>query len=206
MELLIVIGAVVSAASALPYIKGVQNGTVRPKVVSWFTWCLLATLLTGAALTTGQVMSAVMSGVTVLTTGTVFVLGLRKGNRALDKLDIATLVGALAGMVVWLLLDNPTLAIFVALGVDIIAFIPTLVHGWTNPEEESAVSYGVATAGAGLGLIAASGAGATLAGVAYPVYAVVFNGAMAVLLTRSVWVSWLLLPIGQRSRGAESSY
>ena len=84
MELLVIIGAVVSAMSAVPYIRGVYRGSVRPKLVSWFTWCVLAVLLTGAAFTSGQVMSAIMSSVTVGATALVLLFGLKQGNKSLD--------------------------------------------------------------------------------------------------------------------------
>lgn len=183
MELLVMIGAVVSAASAVPYIHGVTRGQVRPKLVSWLTWCLLAVLLTGAAMTAGQFSSAIMSGATVLTTGAVLLLALKKGNRRLDRLDIICLVGAIVGLIMWLLLDNSVVAILIAVAIDIVAFIPTLVHGWTDPEEESPVSYLMATSGASLGLSGALLAGSSLVGVAYPLYSTVFNGVMVLLLT-----------------------
>ena len=191
MEIIIAIGAIISAISAVPYVRGVMKGTVKPKVVSWFTWCLLAVLLTGAALSSGQTMSAVMSSVTVMITAIVFFLGLRKGTLRLDKLDILCLAGAAIGIVVWLLLSNPALAIFVAVAVDIIAFIPTIVHGWVAPEEESLLSYGFASVGSGLGLFAVGFSGASASGLAYPMYATIFNTVMVLLLTRETWLMYL---------------
>ena len=199
MELFVTVGAIVSAMSAVPYIRGVYRGSVRPKLVSWFTWCVLAVLLTGAAFTSGQVMSAIMSSVTVGATALVLLFGLKQGNKSLDKLDIVSLVGAVLGIGAWVMLDNPALAIFVAVTVDIIAFIPTIVHGWVAPEEESMISYGLSSAGSGLGLLAAALSGAALAGVVYPLYATVFNGAMILLLTRDTWMGYLaaLLPFAR---------
>lgn len=191
MELLVIAGATVATVSAVPYIRGVAKGNVRPKVASWLAWCLLAVLLTGAAVASGQMMSAIMSGVTAMTTAVVLVLGLKKGNKTLDKLDMLCLAGAAAGIAVWLILDNPALAILVAVLVDIIAFVPTLVHGWVSPEEESLASYGLASAGAGMGLAAAAMAGATLTGLAYPVYSTLFNGMMVLILTRDAWWPYL---------------
>ncbi|NCU37564.1 hypothetical protein EOL96_00670 [Candidatus Saccharibacteria bacterium] len=167
--------------------------------MSWFTWCVLALLLTGAALAEGQTMSAVMSGVTAVITGLIFVFGLKQGNKSLDKFDVVSLVGAALGIGVWAVLDNPALAIFVAVTVDIIAFMPTIVHGWVAPEEESVVSFGLSSAGSGLGLLAAVLSGAALTGVVYPLYATVFNGAMILLLTRETWLGYLaaLLPLAR---------
>lgn len=185
MKSILIIGAFISAMSVLPYARGVLRGEVRPKLVSWFSWCLLALLLTGAGLSTGQMMSAVMSAVTVLTTGIILILGFKAGSKNLDKLDIVSLVGAGIGMVIWLMLDNPELAIYVAVAVDIVAFVPTLVHGWVAPEEESLSAYALASIGSGLGLATIIISGATISGLAYPIYSTLFNGFMVILLVRS---------------------
>lgn len=202
MEILVTLGALLAAISIAPYIKGVLKGVVKPKIASWLVWCVLSVLLTGAAIASGQFMSAIMSGVTVVATAMVLVLGLKKGSGGFDKLDIICLIGAAAGIAIWLILDNPTLAIFEAVAVDIIAFIPTLVHGWVSPAEESLASYGLASLGASMGLMAAVLAGASAAGLAYPVYSTTFNGLMVVLLTRDIWWPYLAMfvPGVQRER------
>lgn len=185
MEIVIAAGAILAAVSTIPYIIGVTKGDLKPKVVSWFTWSLLSVLLTGAAIAEGYTISAIMSSIAALSTGSVMILGLKHGNRSLDKLDILCLGGAMAGIAVWLLLDNPTLAIFVAVAVDIIAFIPSLVHGWKSPEEESLMGFALATVGAGLGFSAAVVSSGGTVGIVYPLYAVLFNGLMALLLART---------------------
>lgn len=191
MTAIITIGAIISAISALPYISGLIRGKVRPKIASWFAWFVLALLLTGAAFFEGQMISAILSGVTALTTGTVLILGFKNGNRKLDSLDVVSLAGAFLGIAIWLLLDNPVLAIFVAIAVDIVAFVPTLVHGWTAPQEESALSFGLGALGASLDLIAATLTGAAVSGLAYPFYASVFNGLMVGLIQREKIASYL---------------
>ena len=148
-------------------------------------------LMTGAALAEGQTMSAVMTSVVALATGTVVLISLKHGNRSLDKLDIVCLAGAMAGITIWLMLDNPALAIYAAITVDIVAFVPTLVHGWKSPEEESLVGFALATVGAGRGLFAAVLSAASVTGLAYPLYAVTFNGMMAILLVRGPWLDFV---------------
>lgn len=196
MEMVIATGATLTAVSTIPYLVGITKGTLKPKLVSWFTWFLLSILLTGAAITEGHTPSAIMSSVAALCTGIVVVLGLRHGSRSLDRLDILCLSGAMAGIAIWLMLDNPALAIFVAVAVDIIAFIPTLVHAWKAPDEESLIAFVIATVGAGLGFSAAVVSTASITGIAYPFYAVTFNGLMALLLART-YIQQFVYPLRQ---------
>lgn len=204
MEMVIAAGAILTAVSAIPYIIGVMKGNLKPKLVSWFTWCLLSVLLTGAAIAESHTTSAIMSSVAALCTGSVVILGLKHGSRTLDKLDIGCLIGAMAGIAIWLMLDNPTLAIFVAVTVDIIAFIPTLVHGWNAPHEESLVAFVIATVGAGLGFLAAVVSSGNIVGLVYPLYAVTFNGLMALLLARAYIQEFVygLRPVMQEESGS----
>lgn len=190
MQIIMTTSAIIWAVSALPYIYGVVRGNVKPKIVSWFTWCLLAFLLTCTAFISGQIMSAIMSSVTVIVTGFVLILALKQGSVKLDKLDMLCMVGVALGIAAWLVLNNPVLAIFVAVAVDIVAFIPTLVHGWKSPQEESFMSYGLATVGAAMGLFAAVLTGSVFSGLVYPLYATVFNGIMIIFLTKQSWLSY----------------
>lgn len=179
---IITIGVLISSFSSLPYIREIIRGTVRPRIASWAVWTALSGVMTVAAFADGQVPSALLSLVSFLGCAVILSLGWRQGSRELSTLDIICLVGAAVGFVALFVLRDPTAAVLVSVGVDAVAFIPTLVHGWESPEEESLACFSFATAGAVCALTAALLSNAALSGLAYPAYAVVFNGAMTAVL------------------------
>lgn len=182
---IITIGVLLSSFSSLPYIREIIRGTARPRIASWGVWTLLSGVMTVAAFADVQIPSALLSLVSFLGCAVILSLGWRRGSRELSALDVICLVGAMLGLAALFVLRDPTVAVLVSVGVDAVAFVPTLAHGWGSPEEESLACFAFATAGAICALAAAILSGAALSGLAYPVYAVVFNGVMAAILYAS---------------------
>lgn len=182
MELLSIIAAVVAAAGALPYILAILRGTARPRIVSWAVWTILAGIMTVSAFMEGQQASAVLSLSTFVSCFMIMVLGWRQGRVSLDRLDVLCMLGAAAGIMALVVLRDPVVALTVAVAVDAVAFVPTLWHAWTDPHEESLTCFVLAALGGGIAVAAAALSNATFAGLLYPVYAVAFNGIMALLL------------------------
>jgi hypothetical protein len=88
------------------------------------------------------------------------------------------LVGALLGIGGWFVLDNRLAVMIVAVAVDAMAYIPTFIHGWQDPEEESVAAFAVAGVGELLILLAVLMDHASLIGILYPLYAGIFSFAM----------------------------
>ena len=182
MSVVATIGAIITAAGAVPYILAVKQGAVRPRIVSWVVWSVLAGIMAISAYLEGQMPSALLSLVSFVGCTAITLLGWRHSNLRLSKLDIVCLVGAIVGIAALVVFKNPLTAILVAVAVDAIAFVPTLFHGWESPEEESLACFALTVAGGLCALVAASIGGASIVGLAYPLYAVVFNGVMVLLL------------------------
>lgn len=196
--MLLVMAAIVASIGAYPYIASVRRGSVRPRLVSWGVWMVLAAITTVSALTEGQVASAVLSMQALICCTAVVVLGWRQGATKIGQLDIICLVGAVLGIISLVFLQNATVALLVSVAVDAVAFVPTLLHAWTNPDEESIMCFACSAAAAVLVLIVAVSESAGLVGLAYPVYSVVFNSAMALLLVVS-----RMTPSAQYGYGSE---
>lgn len=179
---LLFLSAIIIAAGSYPYITAVMRGSVRPRLVSWSVWAVLAGITTASALIDGQIASAVLSVQGLVVCTIVVILGWKRGNVSLSKLDIVCLIGAVIGIMSLIWLRNPTVAIFVAITVDAMAFIPTLLHAWTDPDEESIACFACSAVGAVLVFFVALQNSATVTGLAYPIYAIVFNAAMTGLL------------------------
>lgn len=180
--MLVLLSVLVGVAGLYPYIKSTISGSVRPQLVTWSIWTVLAGVLTLAALLQHQIASAMLSAQALIGCGLVVAFGWGRGYVSLTKLDIACLVGATTGIGSLLILQDPTIALLVAVAVDAVAFIPTLRHAWISPDEESLTSYALGAAAASLALTVAIMRHTNIDGVAYPLYSLVFNGATAAIL------------------------
>lgn len=175
-------GLLLSSISSLPYLRDVTKGRARPRLVSWAIWTVLLSAMTYIAVREGQVASAVLSMVSVIGCAAIVVVGWRQGSRRLTRLDTLALIGAATGIGLLLLGLSPVLSLTVLLVVDTIAYIPTLLHAWRDPEEESLMSWACSASGSVLIFAAALVSQATTAGVLYPAYSATFGVIMFALL------------------------
>lgn len=59
-------------------------------------------------------------------------------------------VGALVALLLWLVLDDPVLAVLTAVAADAIGGIPTVVKAWRRPDTERGFVYLFGTANGGV--------------------------------------------------------
>jgi hypothetical protein len=138
--------------------------------------------MTIAAFREGQVASAALSAVSTIGCLLIVSVGWRYGSRDITTLDRVAIVGTVVGLGVLLFTRDAFITLVVMLVVDAIAYIPTLVHAWNEPGEESFLSWGMSLIGSGATVLAAVVTHASVTGMLYPLYSLVFSLAMVGLL------------------------
>ena len=179
---LVTIGALISAAGSVPYILAVIRGTARPRLVSWGVWAVLAGVMTVSAFIEGAMASAAMTAITFIACATVTILGWQQRTGGINRVDMVCLVGAVLGIASLAIFKSPLIALTVSVAVDIIAFIPTLMHAWTSPYEESLTCFALSALGGTLAVLAVLAGEISVVALLYPVYSMVFNGLAALLI------------------------
>lgn len=179
---LLTTGTSLSIFSTVPYIKDILQGKAKPRMVSWAVWALLLGLTAIVSYQQHQISSAVLSGVSTIGCLIVTMLAARHASFKLTRLECYSLFGALVGLSLWLVLDNPMLVLVAALIVDAIAYLPTYVNGWRNPHHESMNMFVISASGSGLVLLAAVIANAEPTGLIYPLYSTLFGSIMVGIL------------------------
>lgn len=166
--------------SVIPYLIDIVKKQTKPRVVSWFNWGILGAIAGAAALSDHQLPAAVLSFASVVEVMLVVVLGLYYGDRKFQKVDVFCQIGAAIGLALWFALDSPLTAIIIITVVDLLAAIPTYIHIWRAPHEETLLAFILcATASAlTLGTITSL----ALTGLIYPIYLLLANVLMAGLI------------------------
>ena len=184
-NILIFIGTLLTTASFVPYLRDIIRHGARPRLVSWVIWSLLLGLMTVVSVEEKQWASALVAGVSGLGCLAVVALGLRYASRHVTRLERVTLMGALLGIALWFVVGSPLVVMMIALAVDALAYIPTFIHGWQEPEEESVLAFACAGVGEAIILMAVWMQHAPLLGMLYPLYAGVFSLAMVATIYAS---------------------
>lgn len=152
-ETFALLAALLAIAGNLPYVWQIVRGSVRPHPYTWFVWTIVSGTVLFGMLAKGAGVGALPVAVAELFTIIIFLFSLKYGFRGITRTDTYFLVAALAGLIPWALTKDPTLSVVVAVGIDLIAFVPTLRKTWAQPSSETPVLYGANVLRHALGLL-----------------------------------------------------
>lgn len=141
-ELVAIVAALLAVAGNVPYLRGVLRGRVKPHPYTWLVWSIVSGIVFFGQLVKGAGWGALPTGASEIFTLIIFVFSLKYGFKGITKTDTIFLVVALLGLVPWWLTKDPTTSVVVAVGIDLIAFGPTLRKGWLQPHTEAPILYG----------------------------------------------------------------
>lgn len=180
--ILLTIGTLFASLSSMPYLRDIIRRQARPRSVSWAIWAVLLGIMTIAAFREGQVASAALSAVSTIGCLLIVSVGWRYGSRNITVLDRVAIAGTVVGLGALLFTHDAFITLVIMLVVDAIAYVPTLVHAWNEPGEESFLSWAMSLIGSAATVLAAVATHASVAGMLYPLYSLVFSLAMVGLL------------------------
>ena len=162
--------SIITILGYVPYIIDTVKKKTKPRVITWFVWTMLNGISCMAAFSEQQYPTAVLMFCFALGTLAVTVFGWRGGDKNINRLDVTCLIGAIIGIILWVIFNSPTTAVIAMILVDFIGGIPTQVHSWKKPDEETLMTYVMQFIGAGLTLLVIDSWRITSA--AYPIFLV----------------------------------
>jgi hypothetical protein len=173
---LLILSSVLLLAGVAPYAYDVEKQKSKPRLVTWFNWTLLTGIASAAALADGQIASAVLTLANTAGTGLIVVLGWRSGSRQIGRLDVLCQIAVLLGLALWLIFNDPLIAIIASVTLDFMAGLPTFKHAWSRPHEETSLFFGLSALSAICALLALRAP--HVSGMVYPIFLVASNVAV----------------------------
>lgn len=177
--IILALSAIITVSATIPYLLDAIKGKTKPRVVSWFNWALLTGISAAAALSAHQYPSAVLSLAASVECWGVVAVSLRKGDRSFELFDMFCQIGAIAGLVLWIIFNSPLIAIAASIVIDIVVSAPTVKHIWQKPYEESMNVFMLSAVGASLALLAIHHPKPV--GLINPIYLILVNIFMSLL-------------------------
>jgi hypothetical protein len=135
------IAAVLAIGGNVPYLLDILKQKAKPHPYTWLVWSVVSCIVFFGQLTKGAGIGALPTGASEIFTIIIFFFSLRYGFKEFSKTDTLFLVVALLGIVPWILTNDPTVAIVIAVAIDLTAFVPTLAKTWKYPSTETPVLY-----------------------------------------------------------------
>ena len=166
----------------LLYARSILRGKTRPNAATWVgtaaVWfvALLSYVLVGARDTLWFVIASTAGSFLVAA------LSLRHGVKW-QRSDFVCLTGAAGAGALGFLTESPLNALYAAMGVDFLAFFPTVAKTWRHPDWEEGFPW-VVTVAASLLTVTAVALPWEAEIAAYPVYLLVMNSLILALIYR----------------------
>jgi hypothetical protein len=167
----------------VPYIIDIVKGKTKPNIVSWITWTLLIGIGAAALFASHQSHAGLLLTGDVIATFAVVVVGIKYGFAKLELFDGLCQLGAIIGLVLWLVFNSPMIAIAATLVIDFIGTLPTVRHSWLHPNEETSITFGIGVIATVLTLLSLKEYSVTA--WIYPAYLLFSNGLLFVTIVFS---------------------
>lgn len=141
-ETLAIIAAFIAIAGNLPYLRDCFTRRVKPHPYTWLVWTIVSGITLFGQLAKGAGIGALPTAVALCFTIAIFIFSIQYGFKYVRKADKYFLIAALLGLIPWLINDDPTISVVIAVSIDLIAFVPTIRKTWKHPESETPILYG----------------------------------------------------------------
>lgn len=141
-EAIAVIAALLAVAGNVPYLRDIFKGRVQPHPYTWLVGALVSGIIFFGQIAKGAGIGALPTAASAAFTVTIFLLSLKYGFKGITKTDKAFMALALVAIVPWILTSDPTLSVILAVGIDLVAFVPTFRKTWHHPATETPILYG----------------------------------------------------------------
>jgi hypothetical protein len=174
---------VINLIGFVPYFKGIFAGEVKPQRITWGIWTLLTTIAFVNQVINGGGWSTLFFGSTVVLVSLVFLLSFKYGIGGSGRLDRIVLAATALLFVVWILTGDTITSTYIAIAIDVLGALPTVIKAYKQPETEAYLQW-IMAAVAGVLSVVAVGSGESFVLYAYPIYIAVFNA----IIVLSKWL------------------
>jgi hypothetical protein len=169
-----VIALMLNLIGYIPYIRDIFRHIVRPHRVTWGIWTILTAIAAVNQIKNGGGYSSLFFVSTTILVTFTFLLSLRFGLGGASKLDRICLALTIGLFVYWASVHDTRFSTLIAVIIDGIAAIPTLVKTFYRPETETYPQWVLAGLGGLFTLFAVTRLDWAL--LVYPAYVFLMNG------------------------------
>lgn len=175
-----VVAVVLTFIGYTPYLRDLLKDKTKPHIFSWLIWTIADLIIFALQVSAGAGLGSLVTLTVGIISFLIFILGFRKGNKDIKKIDIVFLVLALLALPIWLVVKQPVLSIILLSTIDMLGFAPTVRKSWNAPYSETLSFYLITTVRHGLSVMAL--ANYNIITVLFPATWVIANAIFSVIL------------------------
>lgn len=135
-EIFLGLSIVLEVIGYLLYLKAIFAGSAKPHRTTRLVILVIANIAAFSLFAQHNYVVLWLASVSVLFSWIIFFLSFKYGMGGWAKTDIACLVIAIFGIILWRVTDNPLLALYAAILADFTGMFPTLLKTYHKPHTE----------------------------------------------------------------------
>lgn len=144
LKILFTILSVIAGLSAFfPYLLDVFRNKTKPHAFTWLIWGITQGTATTALWVGGGGLATISLTIGTFLVLLVFLLSLKQGTRHITKSDIISLIFAIIAIMIWWLTNNPLIAVWLVVVVDLVGYYPTFRKSYSHPWDETLLSWAI---------------------------------------------------------------
>jgi len=140
--------------SFIPYIRDILNKKTEPHTYSWLIWGILQVIAAVAQVKNGAGYGSWSSIIISIICFLIVLLSLKNGLKNITKFDSFCLILSLVVIVVYIMIKNPVWAILMAIGINLMGLLPTLIKVYKKPQSETPETFAMGVIATFLSLLA----------------------------------------------------
>jgi len=138
----VVIASLLSAIASLPYIYSILRGETKPSGASWWSWTLITMVTVVSSWFAGASWQVLVLPIWLcFVQFGIAILSIKRGDNNWDGLNKVCVAGVLVGVILWILVGEPLIALVIGIIADMLASIPNFRHVFKNPEQENRTGW-----------------------------------------------------------------
>ena len=149
-----IIAVIITFVGYIPYIRDTIKGKTKPHIYSWFIWAFVTFIIFALQILGHGGAGALTTLATAVLCLTIFILGLRNGDKNITKFDTVIFIVALIATGIWVFIKQPMISNFLIVTINTLANIPTIRKSWVKPYSETLVTWELGAVRNFLGIIA----------------------------------------------------
>lgn len=143
-EIYAAIGVLCMFTSYGIYLYSIYKGDTKPHPFSWFIWSSLTGIIFFAQLSDGGGIGTVITGLSgIVSLGIAALAFFLQKEITISRSDKVIFVLSLFSIPLWLITDTPLWSVILVTCINMGGFYPTYRKSWSNPEQESCLSYAI---------------------------------------------------------------
>jgi len=132
-----IIAGVIAFSAYIVYIISIFQGRSKPNRATWWIWAFMGLVLALSYQFSGAINTIWVPYVEFLGPLSIAILSVKYGEGGLNnKTDLVCLFGAIVSIILWIIFNNPVVALITNLAIDSFAIIPTIKKSYLRPEGE----------------------------------------------------------------------